>query len=70
MNTNATISLKIDKKLNADAQKVAAGLGVPLNNVMNAFLKQFVHDKKITFSVHTHRSTAYVEQIIESARKE
>ncbi len=45
MNTHTILNIKTDKKLKADAQKVAAELGVPLTTVMNSFLKQFVRDK-------------------------
>ncbi len=70
MNTQTILNIKTDKKLKANAQKVAGELGVPLSTVMNAFLKQFVRDKEITFSANEHRPTPYLIGLIEEARAE
>ena len=34
-----------------DAQKVARGLGLPLGTIMNAYLREFVREKRIVFLV-------------------
>ncbi len=70
MNTHTILNIKTDKKLKADAQEVAAELGVPLSTVMNAFLKQFVRDKEVTFSANEYRMTPYLEEIVREARAE
>jgi addiction module RelB/DinJ family antitoxin len=70
MNTHTILNIKTDKKLKADAQRVAGELGVPLSTVMNAFLKQFVRDKEITLSANQYRPTPYLESILEQAKKE
>ena len=70
MNTHTILNIKTDKKLKAEAQKVAAELGVPLTSVMNSFLKQFVRDKEVTFSTNEYRMTAYLEEIVTEARRE
>lgn len=70
MNTHTILNIKTDKKLKADAQKVAAEIGVPLSTVMNAFLKQFVRDKEVTFSANEYRPTPYLERILEEAEAE
>lgn len=70
MNTHTILNIKTDKKLKADAQKIAGELGIPLTTVMNSFLKQFVRDKEVTFSTNEHRPTAYLIDLIEDARKE
>lgn len=70
MNTYTILNIKTDKKLKADAQKVAGELGVPLSTVMNAFLKQFVRDKEITLSANQYRPTPYLESILEQAKVE
>jgi addiction module RelB/DinJ family antitoxin len=70
MNTHTILNIKTDKKLKADAQKIAGELGVPLSTVMNAFLKQFVRDKEITFSANEYRPTPYLIRLIEEAQKE
>lgn len=70
MNTHTILNIKTDKKLKEEAKKVSAELGVPLSTVINAFLKQFVRDKEITFSANQYRPTPYLERIIEEAEKE
>ncbi len=70
MNTHTILNFKTDKKLKADAKKVAVELGVPLSTVMNAFLKQFVRDKEITFSANQYRPTPYLARLIDEAQKE
>ncbi|MBP9760509.1 MAG: type II toxin-antitoxin system RelB/DinJ family antitoxin [Candidatus Pacebacteria bacterium] len=70
MNTHTILNIKTDKKLKADAQKVAGELGVPLTTVMNAFLKQFVRDKEITFTANHYRPTPYLERILTEAQRE
>ena len=70
MNTQTILNIKTDKKLKLAAQNVAGELGVPLSTVMNAFLKQFVRDKEITFSANEYRPTPYLINLIEEARAE
>lgn len=70
MNTHTILNVKTDKKLKAEAKKVAEELGVPLSTVINAFLKQFVRDKEITLSANQYRPTPYLESILEQAQKE
>ncbi len=45
------INLKTDKELKKNAQKVAENLGLSLSAVINAYLKQFVRNKEIHFSI-------------------
>lgn len=70
MNTHTILNVKTDKKLKAEAKKVADELGVPLSTVVNAFLKQFVRDKEVTLSANPYRPTPYLERIIEEAARE
>lgn len=70
MNTHTILNIKTDKKLKSEAQKVAGELGVPLSTVLNAFLKQFVRDKEITFSANEYRPAAYLIKLIEEAQEE
>jgi len=70
MNTYTILNFKTDKKLKADAQKVAGELGVPLSTVMNAFLKQFVRDREITLSANELRPTQYLIDCIEEAERD
>lgn len=70
MNTHTILNVKTDKKLKEEAKKVSAELGVPLSTVINAFLKQFVRDKEITFSANYYRPTPYLERILTEAQRE
>ncbi len=70
MNTHTILNIKTDKKLKAEAKKVAEDLGVPLSTVVNAFLKQFVREKEITLSINQYRPTPYLESILETAQAE
>lgn len=72
MNTKtATIlNFKTDKKLKADAKKVAEEIGVPLGTVMNSFLKQFVRDKEITLSANEYRPMKFLQDAIAESERE
>lgn len=45
------LNIKTERKLKRRAQKVARGLGLPLGTIMNAYLREFVREKRIVFSV-------------------
>lgn len=45
------LNIKTERKLKQQAQKVARGLGLPLGTIMNAYLREFVREKRIVFSV-------------------
>lgn len=70
MNTHTILNIKTDKKLKEEAKKVSADLGVPLSTVINAFLKQFVRDREVTFSANELRPTQYLIDCIEEAERE
>jgi len=44
------ISVKIDKEIKIEAQNLSQNLGIPLSTLVNAYLRQFVREKKATFS--------------------
>jgi addiction module RelB/DinJ family antitoxin len=45
------INIKADKEVKDQAFKVAAEMGLPLSTIVNAFLKQFIREKRVTFEV-------------------
>lgn len=45
------INIKADKEVKEEAQKIAKDLGLPLSGVINAFLKDFIRSKSISFSI-------------------
>jgi addiction module RelB/DinJ family antitoxin len=68
-NTKTLISVKIDKSLKKAAQDLVEEIGIPLGTLINIFLKQFVRNKEVIFSV-TYKPTPYLMKIIEEAEKE
>jgi len=44
-------SVKTDKKVKAQAQKLAKKMGFPLSTLINAFLRQFVRTQRVDFSI-------------------
>jgi addiction module RelB/DinJ family antitoxin len=49
MNT-AVINIKTQPETKAKAQEIAKAIGVSLSSLLNAYLKQFIRTKSITFS--------------------
>lgn len=70
MNTQTILNVKTNKQLKSEAKKVAEELGVPLSTVVNAFLKQFVRDKEVTFSASEYHPTPYLQNVIREAQAE
>ncbi len=48
MNT-AIINFTTEPHIKKEAQKVARELGIPLSLVLNNYLKQFIHNKRVVF---------------------
>ncbi len=69
MNTYTVLTIKTDKKLKAEAKKVAEELGVPLSTVVNAFLRQFARDRELTISA-SYKPSPYLEQVIAETERE
>ena len=44
------ISVKIDRDIKTKSQGLARELGIPLSTLVNAYLRQFVREKKAVFS--------------------
>lgn len=44
------ISVKIDKDIKTRAQNLTQELGIPLSTLVNAYLRQFVREKKAVFT--------------------
>jgi len=52
------INIKADSEIKENAQKLALELGLPLSGVINAFLRDFVRSRSISFSVTPKMSGA------------
>jgi len=44
------ITVRTDSKLKRDAQSLASNLGIPISTVINNSLREFVLNRKITFT--------------------
>jgi antitoxin component of RelBE/YafQ-DinJ toxin-antitoxin module len=60
------ITIKTDRLVKTQAQKLAATLGLSLSDVINSSLRQFVRDEALNLST-APRMTPYLESIIEGA---
>ncbi len=47
MNTKTVISVKTDKATKAAAQEVAKSMGLNLSVLLNAYLKQVIHTRRV-----------------------
>ena len=45
------LNVKTDRDVKAGAQDVARHLGLPLSTIVNAFLKEFIRERRIEFSL-------------------
>ena len=48
---NTTLLIKTNKVLKGEASRLAKEMGIPLTTVINAYLGQFVRERKLTVSV-------------------
>ena len=44
------LNIKTDVEVNKQAQEIARSIGLPLSTVVNAYLKEFIRSKQVTFS--------------------
>ena len=63
------INIKTDRDVKEEAQKLAKEIGLPLSAIINASLKNFIRNKKITFSV-LPRMTPALEDLVAKAEKD
>lgn len=52
------INIKTDKEVKRDAQRLAENLGFSLSAVINAYLRQFVRNKEVYFSISPRMSSS------------
>ena len=63
------INIKADKDIKEKASRTAKQMGLPLSTIMNAFLRQFVEQKSVTFSV-PFKPSKWLERVLEEAGKD
>lgn len=50
--STTVMSVKTDRDIKEKAQKLAKKMGFPLGTLINAFLRQFIRDKAVNFSMN------------------
>lgn len=68
MQTTA-IYIKTEPELKAKAQKVAKELGFSLSSLLNAWLRQLIKTKTITFSTANEVPNEYFKSVLKQAEK-
>ena len=65
------LNVKVDPKVKKSAQKLAKTIGLPLSVIVNNSLKNFVHDRQITFVALTPNKilSARLEKIRQDTQK-
>ena len=63
------INIKADKEVKAGAQKLARDLGLPLSTVINAYLREFIRNREIHFSLAPRMNPA-LERFIGRAERD
>ncbi len=68
------LNIKTDVKIKKEAQKTAKVLGLPLSVIINRYLKEFVHERRVEFSEplipnkKTQKLLAKIEKDIKAGR--
>jgi addiction module RelB/DinJ family antitoxin len=65
---STTLNIKIDKDTKREAQKIASQMGLPLNSVVSAFLKQLIRTKR--FEINLITENGFTNEFEEDAIKE
>lgn len=69
--STTVMSLKTDKKVKEKAQKLAKKMGFPLGTLINAFLRQFIRDEAVHFSMEpTFRMSKALEKELGEIEKD
>jgi len=68
MNT-AVINIKTQPETKAKAQEIAKAIGVSLSSLLNAYLKQFIKTKTITFSAKEEIPNAHTLKVLKKAEE-
>lgn len=65
------MSIKTDREIKEEAQKLAKRLGFPLGTIINAFLRQFIREKTVIFSMEpTYRMSKFLERELKKVEKD
>lgn len=62
----AVVNIKIDPEVKKEAQKIAEELGFSLSAVLTGFIKTFIREKSINFSLEPKYSDYFIKSMKES----
>jgi addiction module RelB/DinJ family antitoxin len=68
--TSVQINVRTDLQTKREAQKVAAGLGLNLSRLINAYLKEIIRSKKVEFSTKREKPSPYLIRCIREAEED
>ena len=69
--STTVMSIKTDREIKEEAQKLAKRLGFPLGTIINAFLRQFIREKTVIFSMEpTYRMSKFLERELKKVEKD
>lgn len=63
------INLRADREVKDRAQKLAKELGLPLSSVINAYLKEFIRNREVKFSIEP-KLRPEVEKLLKKANED
>ena len=64
-NTKTLLTIKTDKTLKKNAQKIAEEFGIPLGTLVNSMLRQMVRDREVNFALSYQPSKSTIKSIQE-----
>lgn len=67
--SSVVINIKTEQATKQEAQKIASDLGLSLSGVINGFLKQFVRDKAILFTLNENNPSPFLLNRVKSAKQ-
>ena len=62
------LNVKTDADVKRRAQCVAKELGIPLSTVVNAYLKEFIREREVRFSLDPEPRSEVAEELLRASR--
>lgn len=70
MNNTAVINIRTEPQVKVQAQEIAADLGFSLSSLINAFLRQLIRTKSVSFSLSSEEPPNCLIQTLREAKKD
>jgi len=62
------LNIKTDIEVKKQAQKIARDIGLPLSTVVNAYLKEFIQNRRVTFSTEPQVRPEVEKRLLQASR--